>query len=81
MRVDIRGSGGSPGVLDPFGVGRTEFIQDDAEGQGKIFPSQDFKLCMLKPTVQIVTMLWSGPVLKIGVPEKWRCAASRISVR
>ncbi|KAF9699442.1 hypothetical protein EKO04_002478 [Ascochyta lentis] len=32
LRVDVRGSGGSPGVLDPFGVGRTELIDEDSEG-------------------------------------------------
>ncbi|KAK4044336.1 Alpha/Beta hydrolase protein [Parachaetomium inaequale] len=32
VRCDVRGSGGSPGVLDPFGIGRTELIDDDSEG-------------------------------------------------
>lgn len=37
MRVDVRGSGGSPGVLDPFGIGRTALIGDDSEGKGMLF--------------------------------------------
>ncbi|KAJ5035271.1 Alpha/Beta hydrolase protein [Bipolaris maydis] len=32
VRCDVRGSGGSPGVLDPFGIGRTDLIGDDSEG-------------------------------------------------
>lgn len=35
VRVDVRGSGGSPGVLDPFGIGRTALIGDDSEGLGR----------------------------------------------
>ncbi|KAH6643574.1 Alpha/Beta hydrolase protein [Boeremia exigua] len=33
VRIDVRGSGGSPGVLDPFGIGRTVLINDDSEGR------------------------------------------------
>ncbi|CAJ0546534.1 Ff.00g011610.m01.CDS01 [Fusarium sp. VM40] len=33
LRVDVRGIGGSEGKLDPFGMERSEIIQDDAEGQ------------------------------------------------
>ncbi|KAH7043332.1 Alpha/Beta hydrolase protein [Macrophomina phaseolina] len=33
VRVDTRGSGGSPGKLDPFGLGRTCEIGRDAEGE------------------------------------------------
>ncbi|KAI5926503.1 Alpha/Beta hydrolase protein [Camillea tinctor] len=33
LRVDSRGIGGSEGKLDPFGLGRSLLIQDDAEGQ------------------------------------------------
>ncbi|USP76304.1 alpha/beta-hydrolase [Curvularia clavata] len=33
VRCDTRGSGGSPGVLDVFGVGRTALIGRDSEGQ------------------------------------------------
>jgi hypothetical protein len=38
VRVDVRGSGGSPGVLDPFGIGRTALIGDDSEGLGAYQP-------------------------------------------
>ncbi|KAJ4315570.1 hypothetical protein N0V94_005884 [Neodidymelliopsis sp. IMI 364377] len=31
VRVDVRGSGGSPGVLDAFGIGRTALIGEDSE--------------------------------------------------
>ncbi|CAI7587939.1 unnamed protein product [Penicillium manginii] len=33
LRVDVRGIGGSQGKLDPFGLERSEKIQEDAEGQ------------------------------------------------
>ncbi|KAF1980313.1 alpha/beta-hydrolase [Bimuria novae-zelandiae CBS 107.79] len=32
VRCDVRGSGGSLGVLDPFGIGRTELINHESEG-------------------------------------------------
>ncbi|KAI8932079.1 hypothetical protein NX059_010966 [Plenodomus lindquistii] len=32
VRCDVRGSGGSPGVLDPFGIGRAEATGEDTEG-------------------------------------------------
>jgi len=38
VRVDTRGIGKSEGKLDPFGLERCQEIQDDAEGQGKMFP-------------------------------------------
>ncbi|KAF2659344.1 alpha/beta-hydrolase [Lophiostoma macrostomum CBS 122681] len=33
VRCDVRGSGGSPGVLDAFGIGRTALIGQDSEAQ------------------------------------------------
>ncbi|KAF2844767.1 alpha/beta-hydrolase [Plenodomus tracheiphilus IPT5] len=32
VRCDVRGSGGSPGVCDAFGIGRAEAMNDDCEG-------------------------------------------------
>ncbi|KAM6505380.1 hypothetical protein FSOLCH5_014600 [Fusarium solani] len=38
VRADARGFGGSPGVLDAFGIGRTELIKEDSEAQGNVGP-------------------------------------------
>lgn len=35
VRIDVRGSGGSPGVLDPFGMGRTALTGEDSEALGR----------------------------------------------
>lgn len=35
VRIDCRGIGGTPGILDPFGLQRTIQSGQDAEGNGK----------------------------------------------
>ena len=35
MRIDCRGIGGTPGILDPFGLQRTAESGQDAEGNGE----------------------------------------------
>lgn len=71
VRIDCRGVGGTPGILDPWSLQRTIEMGQDAEGNGKHSHAATFWSNFLANTMRICTTPSNGVQGSHGAMERW----------